>query len=779
MKTSTQHPYQLTSHEGDDVLLERVSLSGELLGYALQLTLTQHYRNTSERAIEAVYTFPVAAGATLAGLEAVIGGKRLAGQVMAKAEAENRYEEAIESGDLPVMVERAGRGLYTANLGGIGPGETVAIDITYVQLLDQEDGRIRLVVPTTVAQRYGDPLCEGGLQPHQTTRTDVSAEHALDLDLRVGGLMAAATIASPSHAIRREREGDIVRITLAESAWLDRDFVLVLSDLPVQPMAVRCPDTAAATTGSSMVLASFTPRWDEAAQAVRRPVDLKLLVDCSGSMAGDSIEQARRALVAITAGLGEGDRVSCSRFGSEVEHLIGTLRPATDLSMKTALSRAIRHLEADMGGTEMAQAITQVIDLPDEQKTSGTTDLILITDGEIWDVESVIRTCLRSGHRVHAIGVGHSPAESLLQAICQGTGGHCEMVTPGEDLTPAVMRVFRRVRAGQPIAVEVDWGVEPLWQSAFPRVAFSGQTLHLMALLPPQASGASGTRAQLRWCVGDQAHDEEVRVDESTTNELAKVGGAQRISQAKNDAEALQLALDYQLVTEQTNLLLVHVRAESEKTDAAPVMQRIAQMPAAGQFGVGVTLACRSAPVTSLASHASGTAFSIDGVVLASAARTDRQTLSGPDLWDEFVIPAYIRSGGNPPLMQKVQQPITAEQASALLAAFNQAAETETDVTRAFESLPGKLVPDWIESQIEDITTMVGQPAVAIAIVIQWVANFVAATINDTINEALSRQAARSVRMALASTAAADVQVAMDRIDAALEVTPPEVRSNA
>ena len=123
MKTSTQTQHQLTSNEGDAVLLERMTLTGDLQGYALRLTLTQHYRNDSAHAIEAVYTFPVAAGATLAGLEAVIAGKRLVGQVMPRTEAETRYEKAIDEGDLPVMVERSGRGLYTANLGGIAGGD--------------------------------------------------------------------------------------------------------------------------------------------------------------------------------------------------------------------------------------------------------------------------------------------------------------------------------------------------------------------------------------------------------------------------------------------------------------------------------------------------------------------------------------------------------------------------------------------------------------------------------------------------------------------------------
>lgn len=771
MKTQQQATHQLLTDKGDPVLLERVSITGTLEGYAMQLTIAQRYRNDSDRAIEAVYTFPFAAGATLAGLEAVIGDKRLVGQVLAKAEAEERYEKAINDGDMPVMVERSARGLYTANLGGILPGEVVQVEVTYVQLLQQEDGRIRLAIPTVIAERYGDQRRAGGLQPHQTTHTDMDADHELDVHLRVGGLMASATITSPTHEITQERDGDGVGIALAGNAWLDRDFVLVLGDLPQQPQTIRCPDpsgSAGSARQGAMVLASFTPTWHLIEQ---RHVDLKLLVDCSGSMAGDSIEQARRALAEITDQLGHGDRVAYSRFGSEVEHVIDALRPAMDEALRASLKKAIRHTEADLGGTEMAHAISGVIGLSADHEATGPTDILLITDGSIWDVEGVIRTCLQSGHRVHAIGVGHSAAESLLQDICQGTGGHCEMVSPGEDLAPAVMRIFKRLRAGQPIAADVEWGVEPLWRSPLPQVAVSGQTLHLMALLPTEGHESAGTHAQLRWRVGDEKHTAGLQVTDTTATQLAKVGGVQRIAQAQDAAIARQLALDYQLVTEQTNLLLVHVRAENEKLDTAPAMQRIAQMPAAGQFGMGTTLACLSAPLMASASLDSFMAFSTCDDSVASAWRTNKAKQT--EHWDQFDIPSFLRSGDTLQSAPDTKTAVAVEQARTVLEAFNQAVEHDPDVIQAFASLAPGLVPAWIERQIEDVTTLLGQRSLAVAIALQWLADLVAVVPGATSTAVLSRQATRVIRTAMSAGSDSDIQKGMQQIDSAFGVAVP------
>jgi Ca-activated chloride channel family protein len=89
----------------------------------------------------------------------------------------------------------------------------------------------------------------------------------------------------------------------------------------------------------------------------RDSVNVKLLVDCSGSMAGDSIVSACAALRSVVAGLREVDSVSLSRFGSSVLHA-ARAGVASDAG-RAELRRAIDGIEADMGGTEMEEALSR------------------------------------------------------------------------------------------------------------------------------------------------------------------------------------------------------------------------------------------------------------------------------------------------------------------------------------------------------------------------------------------------------------------------------------
>ena len=95
------------------------------------------------------------------------------------------------------------------------------------------------------------------------------------------------------------------------------------------------------------------------------------------------------------------------------------------------------------------------------QQAPGCADVLLITDGEVWDTKRMIASAQRSGHRVFVIGVGTSPAEAVLRHLAEATGGACEFATPGEALEAAA--------AGCCSACARAYGQACGWIGAWPR----------------------------------------------------------------------------------------------------------------------------------------------------------------------------------------------------------------------------------------------------------------------------------------------------------------------
>ena len=93
-----------TSDTAEQMSLESVKASGAVDGLMLTMTVSQSYRNRTARVLETVYTFPLAFGAVLLGVSAVIAGRRMQGTVKRQRDAQQEYESAIASGDAPILV---------------------------------------------------------------------------------------------------------------------------------------------------------------------------------------------------------------------------------------------------------------------------------------------------------------------------------------------------------------------------------------------------------------------------------------------------------------------------------------------------------------------------------------------------------------------------------------------------------------------------------------------------------------------------------------------------
>ena len=280
----------LRDARGGAVPLQRVAARGRLQGLLFELTVEQHYRNAGPTTLESVFTFPLPLRAALLGFELEIGERKLSAVAAARREASERYERAIDEGDTAALIECAGDGLHTVSVGNLLPGETAVIRYRYAELLDAHEGHVRLNVPTAIAPRYGN-AADAGLEGPAIPGTELLAEYPFEIRIALDGLTEAGVVHSPSHTVAVSPGPTGLTVALARPGYLDRDFVL-----EVEQAAIPARALVAADGDGYVALASCTLALD---RAEHRPLALKILLDCSGSMGGDSIAAAKRALLGI------------------------------------------------------------------------------------------------------------------------------------------------------------------------------------------------------------------------------------------------------------------------------------------------------------------------------------------------------------------------------------------------------------------------------------------------------------------------------------------------
>ena len=563
------------------VPLQGMNARGQLEGLSFELTVEQRYVNTSERPLEAVFTFPVPLRAVLLGLQLEIGDRRLEAMAAERVQATEIYEKAIDAGDAAVLLASRGNGLWTVSVGNLKPGEAALIRYRHAELLDANRGQLRLMVPTVIAPRYGESRSALEQDAVGAPETNLLAEYPFDIRVDLAGLHDRAGITSPSHRIEVTPSARGLAVSLARDAHMDRDFVIAVRQALVPSAVQVAPDPRG--SGWVGVASVVLPEED----AEHRALALKLLIDCSGSMAGDSIDAAKRAVVRALDLLDERDRLAVLRFGSQVVPVTQGLIACDDIA-RASLRRQLLEITADLGGTEMEAALRAAIAV-NTPREAQMRDIFIVTDGEVAAIDDVVKLAASSGHRLFVVAVGAAPVEALARRLADETGGACEFVAAGELAEEAILRMFRRLRAAPRRISKVNWPVEPVWMVAPAAAVFPGETVHLIAGFSQRPHGAvlcevtADGRAAVAVSLGvaGQAADHET---------LARVAAMRRLPSLAAQSEQLAIAhaVKYQLATNYTSFVVVAERSEAEKAQGLPATVKVPQMLAAGWGGAAV-----------------------------------------------------------------------------------------------------------------------------------------------------------------------------------------------
>jgi Ca-activated chloride channel family protein len=147
------------------------------------------------------------------------------------------------------------------------------------------------------------------------------------------------------------------------------------------------------------------------------------VLDTSGSMSGESLNQAKRALLLALSELKAEDRFNVIEFNSYAQNLWQTPKPAT-LAAITEARNFIVNLNAN-GGTEMASALNLALEQSDKQGAVGIRQVVFITDGSVGNEESLMTLISEKlqNSRLFTVGIGSAPNSYFMtEAALMGKG---------------------------------------------------------------------------------------------------------------------------------------------------------------------------------------------------------------------------------------------------------------------------------------------------------------------------------------------------------------------
>lgn len=390
--------------------------------------IDQVFANTENRIVEALYTFPVPKGASVADFSMWIGGKEMTGEVVEKKRAREIYESYKRTRRDPGLLEQVDYKRFEMRIFPIAAGAEQRVRITYYQELDVDNDWATYVYPlATVTRRDLDQSAKGKFSLSFETKSEVPI----------------VEMESPSHsdkfAIVKHTDRYWQASLEATGGDLSRDLVVAYRLSRPQTGL----DLAASRVDGDDGYFLLTLTAGEELSELDQGMDYVFVLDISGSMAHDGkLGVSRQSLNAFLDALRKEDRFELVTFNVAAQALFGELASAGDENKERA--RTFLESRKARGGTVLRPAISTAYSLSDPDRT---LNVVILSDGMTEQTEQRELLSLigerPAAARVFCIGVGNEVNRPLLTQLARDSGGLAAFISRGDDFERQA-QAFRR-----------------------------------------------------------------------------------------------------------------------------------------------------------------------------------------------------------------------------------------------------------------------------------------------------------------------------------------------
>lgn len=419
----------------------------KVTGIVARTKLTQTFKNAGKDWLDAKYVFPLPENAAVDHLLMSVGDRKIEGIIKEKAAAKKIYLQAKSQGKKASLIAQQRPNMFSNSIANIGPGETIEVTIEYQQKLIFDQQQYSLRFPMTLTPRYlptktnEDPIEQVELSQGEYSLSNNTIE--LQVNLHAG--FELQEIKSEFHPVTVKQLSDgSHNIQLSEGSIANQDFVLNWT-----PELGSVPQSAHFTqlvNGDEYGLLMLLPATKSGQMPATQLRDVIFVLDTSGSMEGDSIKQAKTALLLGIDQLRTTDTFNIIEFNSYAQNLWKMPKPA-DSNNKQDAKRFVNSLTAN-GGTEMQSALNLAFSLPKINEPTSLRQIIFITDGSVGNEESLmqlIETKLENS-RLFTVGIGSAPNSYFMSEAAKMGRGTFTYIGSVEQVQDKMLKLLTKLQ---------------------------------------------------------------------------------------------------------------------------------------------------------------------------------------------------------------------------------------------------------------------------------------------------------------------------------------------
>jgi Ca-activated chloride channel homolog len=568
-----------------DLELRQHRVNADIQEQVAVVTVEHEFYNPSSTTVEGTFLFPLPPNAQVSRFSMNVDGKEMVGELLSADEARRIYEDIVRKSLDPALLEMADYRTFRARIFPIPPKATRRLTLRYDATLPMDGKTVTFQypvqgsltyrgagVPTPLPRWPMDPLPQNRRpESEQQREPDRTRSQQSTIHIQINTATAVKNIYSPSHRVELKQENDRRATANFEATnTLDgRDFLLYYSLDPNEIGATLLTHRPYSDKAGYFMLL-ISPQVNPDATQVQGK-DLVFVLDTSGSMAGEKMQQAKAALRYCLQRLGNRDRFGLVTFSSEARKFREAL---AGIEARDDALYHVDRLEAT-GGTNINEALLAAEDLLHGSE-NGRSMIIFLTDGlpstgiqDEGEIRRNMKSANRNGIRVFSFGVGFDVNTRLLDGLAKESNAFSDYISPQENIEEKVSNFYEKVR--YPVMSNVEYsfrGIETqaLSPNHLPDLFKGGQII----LAGRYRDGGRGTLV-LRGLVGNERqefqYDFTFPQQERERDFVARLWATRRVGDLLDEIrlngenaelknEVIALAKEFGLVTPYTSYLV-------------------------------------------------------------------------------------------------------------------------------------------------------------------------------------------------------------------------------
>ena len=572
----------------------------DINGLIARVNVTQHFTNPSSEWVNGIYVFPLPENAAVDHMDMVIGERIIEGKIKERLQAKKIYEQAKQDGKKASLIEQQRPNIFTNSVANIGPNEKVSISIQYQQTLDYDQGQFSIRFPMVVGIRYipGTQKIEGfsgsGWAKNTNEVPDASSitppvtesgqghDNPVSININLQAGFPLMNVESSYHTINKQvNDAQHYEIQLAnQTTPAHRDF-----ELTWRPQSTHEPQAALFTQNKDddqyALLMLIPPEVDwSKQQSIAK--EMIYVIDTSGSMSGESLQQAKKALLLGLSQLKSEDWFNIIQFNSYTEVFSSQALPARENNIDRA-KKYVNALHAN-GGTEISPALKTA--LSNVSKSERIRQVIFLTDGSVGNEKQLFKIIKRrlKNSRLFTVGIGSAPNSHFMSEAASIGRGTFTYIGKIEEVQEKMSQLFQKLSHPVLSDIELVWKDDSnvdYWPNPIHDL-YIGEPLIVSLKLPIDQKRLliKGQTNQSNWSTelpitnGGQATGLNVlwarNKIQSLNQKLSHGVDAEKIKQ-----EITTLGLEHHIVTKHTSLVAVDV-TPSKPSDLSSIDKAIA-----------------------------------------------------------------------------------------------------------------------------------------------------------------------------------------------------------